>query len=90
MSRSMSSHCEGLEFAEAEAGVEGGGPDRAVGGLEGVEERFDLGWCGDPFPVAADGGEREFEGGVDGDLAAAVGAAVDRPQRQDGVADAAR
>ena len=30
---------QGLEFAEAEAGVEGGGVDGAVGGLEGVEER---------------------------------------------------
>ena len=45
---------EGLEFAEAESGVEGGGIDGAVGGLEGVEERPDLGWGCDPFPFASD------------------------------------
>jgi hypothetical protein len=80
---------EGLEFACAEAGVEGGGIDGAVGGLERVEERAELGGGGDAFAASSDGGKSEFEGRVDRDLASLVGAAEDRAEREEGVADAA-
>jgi hypothetical protein len=79
-----------LEFAEVEAGVQCGRVDGAVGGLEGVEERGDLGWRRDPFALAAHDRECQLHGWVDGDIAAAVGAPEDRTQRQDRVADTAR
>ena len=69
---------EGLEFAEAEAGVEGGRPDRPFGEGERVEQCVCFGGGGDPVAAAADGRQRELEGGVEGDLAAVEGAAVDR------------
>jgi hypothetical protein len=79
---------QGLEFAGAEAGVERGCVERAVAGLEGVEEGAELGWGGDPVAPSTDWGQGERE--VDGDEAAVVGAAVDRAQRQEGVAGGAR
>jgi hypothetical protein len=81
---------EGLEFSEAEAGVEGGGVDRPVCGVEGIEEGFDLGGRGDVVAAAADGGEGEAGGGVGGDVAAVVCAPVDRAEGEDRVAHAAR
>ena len=69
---------ERLEFAGSEAGVEGGGVDRAVVRVERVEERADLCRCGDSVTASADSGEGEVEGRVDGDLSAAVCAPEDR------------
>ncbi len=82
---------EGLEFAERggrrrgrwrrSRGRRGGARRGAVLTSVGAATRSRL---------AAHGGEGESEGGVDGDVVAAVGAAVDRAQRQDRVSDAAR
>jgi hypothetical protein len=89
-SRSMVGPDECLEFAEAEAGVEGDCPERAFGEGEGGEQLGGFGGAGDAFAAAADGGKGERQGWVDGDVAAGVGAAVDRSQREEGVADGAR
>jgi hypothetical protein len=63
---------EGLEFAESEAGVECGGPDRAVGGRKRLEKRVGLRRNRDSFAAAADGWQRELDGGVGYDVAAVV------------------
>ena len=78
-----------LQFAEPQSGVEGSGEDRAVVGLEGVEERRDFLRRRDPLSLASHDGEGEVERRVDGDIAATVSASEDRAQRQDRVADAA-
>jgi hypothetical protein len=60
--------------------VERGRIDRPVVGLKRVEERCEFAGRGDPVAGPADRWQREVDGWVDGDFAAAVGAAEDRAQ----------
>jgi len=81
---------ECLQFAHAQAGVEGGRPEGAVDCWQGGEEgRCFVDSC-DAVTVAAYSRQRQVERRVGGDLFALEGPTVDRPQRQKRVSDRAR
>ncbi len=78
---------QGGQLPAAQAGVEGGGPHRPVGHGGGLEEGARLRWARHPISATPDRREGEALGRIQVDLRARDGAAVDGPQRQDGVSD---
>jgi hypothetical protein len=72
-------HC--LEFAAAEACVEGGCPKRTVSARHGGDQCFGFGWWSNPVAAATHRGQADLEGRVDSDFAAGCGATVDGAQR---------
>src|SRR5207245_6745216 len=81
---------ECLQFAEAQTGVERGCPQGALASKEDCDQVGGFLGAGDAVAPATDGGEAELEGGVEGDLAAGLGAPVDRSHGEQGVSDCAR
>jgi hypothetical protein len=80
---------EGLEFAEAQAGVEGGCPEGSFAQRKGCDEGGCVLGTDDVVAASADGRQCELDGRVGRDLAAVECSPIDRPHWQDRVSDRA-
>jgi hypothetical protein len=81
---------EGSELTEAQARVEGCRPQRPLIDGQGSDQLRGFGWRGDSVTLAANRWKLEPRRRVDRDFAPSGGAAADRPEGHDRVADRAR